>query len=129
VYFRAKELIMKLARGMKVLVASATTTGNNQAWGIRVLDLDCARQQREIDKANGHHFDDAGEPLLYSDVRSYVPDKDGSDCVITITALRGKSSYLSVRGVYYAPQNLVQGRTASGSTCWFLRHEVVAVIP
>lgn len=118
----------KLARGQRVLVAPSTTrTDDGYSWGVRVFDPEWSQEVQRRDRESGDTINCAGEPKLYSDVREYDPDLDGADPLITVQELRGKASYLSVRGTHYAPSALVKGRTATGRLCWFRSYDVTAV--
>lgn len=112
----------KLVRGSKVFI----NPDARDSWGVRVFDPEWAENCRLRDVESGNTLDDAGEPRLYSDVRMYDWAVDGDD-LITVTASRGKASYLSVRGVHHAPTSLVRGVTPKGRTCWFRSTDVIAV--
>jgi hypothetical protein len=118
----------KLSRGKNVLVAPSTTrTEEGYSWGVRVFDPEWSQEVQRRDRENGDILNSAGEPHLYSDVREYDPALDGSDHFIAVEELRGKASYLAVRGTHYAPSALVKGRTATGRPCWFRSYDVTAV--
>lgn len=118
----------KLARGKKVLVAAPNTrTDGGYSWGVRVFDPEFSQEVQRRDRENGDTINCAGEPKLYSDVREYDPDLDGADHLITVEEVRGKASYLAVRGTHYAPSALVKGRTSTGRPCWFRTFDVIAV--
>jgi len=112
----------KLVKGSKVFI----NPDARDSWGVRVFDPDAAAEYRRRDIESGNTLDDAGEPRLYADVRMYDPAIDGND-LITVMAVRGKASYLNVRGVYHAPNALVMGTTSAGRTCWFRATDVLAV--
>lgn len=112
---------VKIERGSKVLVRT-----DQEAWGVRVLDPEWAEECRLRDIESGNSMDDAGEPRLYSHVRVYNHVWDGEG-LITVTEVRGKASYLRIRGVYHAPKALVRGETPNGRSCWFRSTDVVAV--
>lgn len=120
---------MKIAKGDRVLVAPCHTKYDNgdYSWGVRVFDPESAEEDRRYDISIGNAMDDAGEPRLYSDARVYDARRDGED-LLTVEEVRGKASYLRVRGVHYAPTSLVKGRTATGRPCWFRTLDVVAVV-
>ena len=121
---------MKITKGGRVLVASCRHRYPNgdYSWGVRVFDPDAAEEHRQMDVQTGNAFDDGGEPRIYPDARMYDPDRDGLDEIITVEEVRGKASYLRVRGVHYAPTSLVKGRTATGRPCWFRTLDVIAVV-
>jgi hypothetical protein len=112
----------KLYNGSKVFINPDV----RDSWGIRVFESGWAEECRRRDNEVGSSTVDAGEPRLYSDVRMYDPAVDG-DGLITVDAVRGKASYLTVRGVFHAPNALVQGVTPTGKTCWFRSTDVIAV--
>ncbi|NBR00159.1 MAG: hypothetical protein EBT79_07580 [Actinobacteria bacterium] len=113
----------KLVRGSKVFI----NPDARESWGVRVFDPDWATVCRQRDIESGNTMDCAGEPRLYSDVRMYDPGIDGDD-LVTVTEVRGKASYLTVRGVYHAPTSLTKGVTSSGKICWFRSTDVVAAV-
>ena len=118
----------KLARGKRVLVAPSTViTVDAYSWGVRVFDPEWSQEMQRRDRENGDTINCAGEPKLYSDVREYDPELDGADHLITVEEVRGKASYIAVRGTHYAPSALVKGRTSTGRPCWFRSYDVTAV--
>jgi hypothetical protein len=118
----------KITRGKRVLVAGENTrTDHGYSWGVRVFDPEWSQEVQRRDRENGDTIDSAGESKLYSDVRMYNPDLDGANHLITVEEIRGKASYLAVRGTGYAPSALVKGRIVTGRICWFRAYDVVAV--
>ena len=67
-----------------------------------------------------------------TDLRPYDLGRDGASGLVTVHVCgpSARSRLNTVRGVVGIPQSqLVEGRTESGSACWFRAADVLAVAP
>lgn len=97
---------------MRVRKDSRVIINPKSEWGIRVLDPWMNAETQSFRRE--------------SDARAYDPAVDGPNHLIRVKG-SGKASYLTVRGVHYAPSKLMQGVTESGRTCWFRSSDIIAV--
>jgi hypothetical protein len=96
---------------MRVRKDSRVIINPNSEWGIRVLDPWTNAETQSFGA---------------SDAREYDPAVDGPNHLVRAKG-PGKASYLTVRGVHYAPSKLMQGVTESGRICWFRSSDIIAV--
>lgn len=67
-----------------------------------------------------------------TDIRPYDLERDGASGLVTVTVCgpTARAMLSSVRGAVGIPHaQILEGRTDSGSACWFRSVDILAVVP